>query len=99
MKSSKTSKKWREAEVVYELGRHEYFMQHPLPWQNMIVSLQLQCEAAGLRVPTIPLVQQELAKWDADYDGSPYVYFRSKRKFILWELKYSTVNNLLDTAN
>ena len=67
-------------------------------WHNMILSLQPLVVAAGLRRLTIPLIQQELAKWDADYDGSPYVYFRSEKKFMLWELKYSTVNTTLDTT-
>ena len=98
MKSSKTSKKWREAEVVYKVVHGDANVRTKT-WHNMILSLHPLAVAAGLRQPTIPFVQQELAKWDADYDGSPYVYFRSERKFILWELKYSTVNNLLDTAN
>lgn len=98
MKSSKTKKNWREAEVVYKIGYGDLNVRNTT-WINMILSLQPLAVAAGLRRLTIPLIQQELAKWDADYDGSPYVYFRSEKKFILWELKYSTVNNLLDTAN
>lgn len=95
MKLSKTNKKWRKAEVVYQIV-HGDLNVRTKTWHNMLLSLQPLAAAAGLRQPTIPFVQQELAKWDADYDGSPYVYFRSEQKFMLWKLKYSTVNTTLD---
>lgn len=91
----KTKKKWREAEVVYKVIEGEFNLRKAA-WQNMLLSLKPVAAEEGLRQFNIPRIQQELAKWDADYDGSPYVFFRSEQKFMLWELKYSTVNNVLD---
>lgn len=96
MTKKQKEKSFQPAVVIYELSQYDELARCPLPWQNMIASLQFFAPKIGLRSPTIPLIQRELNKWDATYDGSPYVFFRSKRKFILWELKYSTVDTALD---
>jgi hypothetical protein len=65
-------------------------------WANMIDSIRLAYKPA-YGAPSIDQIRHELKKFDADYDGSPYIFFYDERKYLLWQLKYSTVNNIVDS--
>jgi hypothetical protein len=64
-------------------------------WHNMLNSLRL---AASNPTLSIDQVCCELKKFDAEYDGTPYIFFYDERKYELWLLKYSSVCNVLDTT-
>ena len=87
-----------KAQVILELSVDDELHLCPVPWQNMIETLKKTRKKPTKGVP-ISSIRQELKKFDADYDGSPYVFFNDKRKYELWQLKYSSVCNVLDAAN
>lgn len=64
-------------------------------WKNMLLSLTIAHETPSVRIDHI---RYELKKFEADYDGSPYLFFYNERKYELWQLKFSSVCNCLDTA-
>lgn len=66
---------------------------YPIEWINMLRSLNIN---RYHRRTEIDQIRKELKKFDADYDGSPYVYFRNEKKYLLWQLTYSTVNSIVD---
>jgi hypothetical protein len=82
---------YHPAKIVIELK--EDLAHCPNTWKNMIISLNTSNSMHGI---TIDQLRKELSKFDADYDGSPYVFFRNEKKYLLWQLTYSNANNDVD---
>lgn len=64
-------------------------------WKNMLLSL---ADTHNKNNVHIDHIRYELKKFEADYDGSPYLFFYNERKYELWQLKFSSVCYCLDTA-
>ena len=67
---------------VIQLG--SYFMACPVPWQNMILSLQTNPHVDV----TVAAINSELTKFDAVYNDE-HVIFHTEPGYTLWMLRWS----------